>query len=145
MRREAGGERGGITSPAAAATLRMREDGPARGAGVLRVAVRLGARAVARGAAAAGGGLGGAGAVVGDSRARLLVLPLEEALCRRRARGCAQGAAFAGRGRTGSGRAGPEDCAKEDFCSDDITFGLLMLSTHSTRHNAFLGNLTNAE
>ncbi|OPJ71138.1 phosducin-like protein 2 [Patagioenas fasciata monilis] len=85
------------------------------------------------------------GAVTGESRARLLVLPLEEALCRRRARGSAQGAAFAGRGRAGNGRAGPEDCAKEGFCSDDFTFGLLMLSAHSTSHNAFLGSLTNAE
>lgn len=35
-----------------------------------------------------------------------------------------------------------EDCAKEDFYSDDITFGLLMLPTHSTRHSVFLGNLS---
>lgn len=35
-----------------------------------------------------------------------------------------------------------EDCAKEDFYSDDITVGLLMLPTHSTRHNVFLSNLS---
>lgn len=108
-RRKAGGESGGepgITSPRAAATARARWRRRARGP-LLRVAVRPGARAVARGAAAADGGLVGAGAVTGESRARLLVLPLEEALCRRRARGCAQGAAVAGRGRAGSGRAGP--------------------------------------
>lgn len=104
-RRKAGGEPG-ITSPRAAATALARWRRRARGPS-LRVAVRPGARAVARGASAADGGLVGAGAVTGESRARLLVLPLEEALCRRRARGCAQGAAFAGRGRAGSGRAGP--------------------------------------
>ena len=35
-----------------------------------------------------------------------------------------------------------ENMNKKDFCSDDITFGLLKLSTHCSRHNGFLGNLS---